>query len=121
MTPDGAGEKEGLAWPVFVLAFVLSGWLAFVVPAQTLRCEFKIQPLSADEDATKVLIDILRHAGGQFDQTVVVPDLHASDHLSVQSGLVGDGADDLPGGDLVQSAHLNTIDLPGDIGLTGFV
>lgn len=67
------------------------------------------QYLAADEDPLQVPIDLLGHAVGQVDQTVVVADVDTADIAALQTRLVGDGTNDLPRGDPVVAAHLDAV------------
>ena len=51
------------------------------------------------EYAAQVLVDILRHAFRKLDDGVVRLDVDVADQVAVETGLVGDGADDLTGRD----------------------
>src|SRR5512134_629407 len=67
------------------------------------------QLLSADPDLAKALKHVLRHAGRQAHDRVVVEDLDTADVNGVDTRFVGDRADDVAGLHAVLAAHLDAV------------
>src|SRR5690606_14315495 len=59
-------------------------------------------------DTLQMAEGFIGHAFGQVDQRVVIEDLDATDVTALDTGFVGDGADDVAGFHFVRMAHFDT-------------
>ena len=62
---------------------------------RTLDCDSLLDSLAVH--GLQLLEDVIRHAHGQIDKTVVLADIDMTDVTPIHAGLVRDGADDVPG------------------------
>src|SRR5208283_3830495 len=66
-----------------------------------------LQFAAGDENLLQLLEHLLRHACRQIDETVVLANIDPTDVHALDSGLVGDRADDVAGPDSMYRPHFD--------------